>query len=151
MPGPLATADDVADIWRPLSTAEEAQADKLIDKASAMLRARAPFDIDARLALQATDPDHLDPTVVASVVAGIVKRVMVNPDSAVSATETVGPYSKSTMYAQRSGSNDVMRGDLVVLPSDLAMLKPAATTFPKPFTIHTRPQRREPRRVWPAL
>lgn len=154
MPDPLATPADVADIWRPLSTAEQSQATNLIVKASALLRAHAPFDVDARLALETTDPDRLDAEVVASVVAGIVKRVMVNPDSAVSATESVGPYSHSTTFAQRSGSADVMRGDLVVTRADIAMLKPAATTFPKPFTIRTSRHHRQPDppvRTWPPL
>lgn len=152
MPDPLADAADVADIWRPLSAAEQTQATSLIVKASALLRAAAPFDIDVRLTLAADDPDRLDPAVVATVVAGIVKRVMVNPDSAVSSTETVGPYSHSTTFAQRSGSADVMRGDLVVTAADLAVLRPAATRYGKPFTIRTlRHHPTAPVRTWPPL
>lgn len=148
MPDPLAAATDVADIWRPLSTSETEQVENLIVKASALLRAKVPFDVDERLGLFTTDPtnvDALDPVVVASVVAGIVKRVMVNRDSVVSKTETTGPYSQSQTFVVR-GAGDVDLGTLVVLPADLDALRPRLG-FQKPFTIRTRPPRQHPGRA----
>jgi hypothetical protein len=139
---PLASADDVADIWRPLSAAEQTQATRLIGKASAMLRAACPFDIDVRIALADTDPGNpqaLDPTLVATVVAGMVKRVMVNPDGAAAKTETTGPYSSSTSFTslRDPGSAQETRGDLVVLAEDIQALRPKVG-FAQPFTINTR-------------
>lgn len=146
MPDPLAQASDVADIWRPLSADEVTRADNLIAKASAMLRAACPFDIDERIALMQTAPDDpkaLDAVVVATVVAGIVRRAMVNPDGAVSTTETTGPYSKSSTFALR-GSGESNRGELVVLPADIAQLRPKVGYTP-PSTIRTRPRHHGPR------
>ena len=136
----LASPDDVADIWRPLTDAERARAENLIAKASAMLRAACPFDVDARIALKdtdPTDPDALDKAIVAAVVADMVKRVMANPEGVASKSESVGPFSSSTTFTghfDRTQSD--VRGRLVVLDSDIDQLRPVVG-FPKPFTIRT--------------
>jgi hypothetical protein len=129
MPAPLAQPSDVADIWRPLSTAETTQVTSLIAKASAKLRQKAPFDVDARITLFTTNPTAptaLDPTVVADVVATIVKRFMVNIDGVASSSEGVGPYSRSATYVNRydkTGSD--VRGAIQVTDSDIEQLRPA--------------------------
>lgn len=140
MAGPLATATDLADIWRPLTSDETTQATNLIAKASARLRQRCPFDIDERIALHgtdATDPKALDPAIVADVVANIVKRVMSNPNGVVSESETVGPYTHSSMYAGRySGAKQ--SNTLEVLDSDIDQLRPAQPAV-MPATLRIGP------------
>jgi hypothetical protein len=121
----LATAQDVADIWRPLTDAETVQADNLCAKASARLRQKCPFDVDARIALFSSnpaDPTALDPLVVTDVVAGIVKRAMVNPDGATSVSTTRGPFSDTKGFG---GQRNQPANTLVVLDSDIDQLRPA--------------------------
>lgn len=140
---PLADVQDVVDIWRPLSDAESATVGRLIDKASAKLRHACPFDIDARIALFETDPTQptaLDPSVVADRVASIVKRFLVNPDGAVSASRSAGPFSESTTYVNRydKGGADV-RGELQITEGDIDALRPSEPTE-IPFTVELKPR-----------
>lgn len=81
----LAVVSDVADRWRPLSTAETAVATVLLGDASALVRAAYP-GVDADITSGA-----LDSTVVAGVVAQMVKRAMLRADGVKS--EATGPYS----------------------------------------------------------
>lgn len=137
---PLATAQDVADIWRPLSDAEDAQAQRLIDKASARLRRRCRFDLDAAIATydtSPTDPSAIDPLIVADVVAGMVKRAMVNPDGATSVSDTEGPFSRTRGFG---GQGNQPTSTVVVFDSDIDALRPAQPTS-LPGTIYTRPER----------
>jgi len=125
MSQPLAVPSDVEDMWRPLSGSEMSRVANLITKASSMLRQRAPW-LDARMARFKVDPTDLgglDPVTVATVVATIVKRFLVNPDGATNTSETTGPYSYSRGFALR-GDRDV-RGELSVTDSDVAALAPA--------------------------
>lgn len=133
---PLADPSDVADVWRPLTADQEQKVARLIEKASSKLRHACPFDIDARIAQFATDPTvptALDPTVVADVVATIVKRFLVNVDGFASTSETVGPYGRSGTFVNRydkTGSD--VRGAIQVIESDIDQLRPAvpaATPF----------------------
>lgn len=122
---PLAQVDDVAAIWRPIAAGEIARVAHLIDVASAKLRARLPFDIDARTALYAVDPLDpiaLDPVVVANVVAAIVKRVLVNPEGLASTTQSVGPYSESRTFSGKAESE--ARGEIYVTEDDVCELLP---------------------------
>jgi hypothetical protein len=139
MPDPLATPDDVAVIWRPLSDAEDTQVTTLILKASAKLRQACPFDIDARIVLfdtTPTDPAALDPVVVADVVATIVKRLLVNPNGFATESETAGPFSKSATFVNRydkTGSD--VRGAIQITDSDIDQLRPAVpSAIPSSFT-----------------
>jgi hypothetical protein len=136
MPAVFATAQDVADIWRPLTDTEQAQADNLCTKASARLRQKCPFDVDARIALYSTnpaDPTALDPEIVSDVVAGIVKRAMVNPDGATSVSDTRGPFSQTRGFG---GQGNQPVNTLVVLDSDIDQLRPArAATLPSTLRI----------------
>lgn len=118
---PLANPEDVAAIWRPVAAGEVARVTYLIALASAQLRARLPFDVDARIALVPPAPLALDPVLVAGVVARIVKRALVNPDGLQSSTRTVGPYSESRTFV--SGDVDAS-GDVSVTDADIADLMP---------------------------
>lgn len=107
-PPPLASPEDVADLWRPLTTAETSVARTLLRYASKMIRGRVA-DIDARI----TSGD-LDSDLAALVAARMVLRVMQNPAGAVK-SQTVGPYSVT--YDTASAAQH-----LVVDPADLALL-----------------------------
>lgn len=140
MPGALAEAQDVADIWRPLSAAQTTQADALCLKASDLLRQRLP-SVDDRIGLFTTDPTDraaLAPTVVADVVATMVKRVMSNVDGVWNESTTAGPFSKSkTFVGSRGGASlATVLGELVVTDADVAKLTPVDTPGqPASFTI----------------
>lgn len=132
----LADSDDVADLWRPLTPDEAARVTRLIQKASAMLRQRAPW-VDDRIALFQTDPGNpaaLDPVTVASVVATVVKRFLSNVQGV--ASEGVGPYSVT--YAIR-GEKDV-RGEMYVAESDLDKLKVPEKAVSRVGTLKMRPR-----------
>ncbi len=125
MAGPLAIPDDVADMWRPLAPDETSRVYRLIDKASALLRQKAPW-VDARVSAYRADSTGLTglaPDTVATVVATIVKRFLVNPDGATNSSETVGPFSHSKGFALR-GDKDI-RGELYVAESDIEKLRAA--------------------------
>lgn len=138
MSAPLATTDDVADLWRPLSADEETRVGSLIAKASAKLRHACPFDIDARIALFTTDPSNpqaLDPTVVADRVAIIVHRYLVNQDGAASLSEGVGGFSRSITFVNRYDKTGAdVRGELRITDEDIDELRPAVPA-PVPSSI----------------
>jgi hypothetical protein len=141
MANPLATTDDVADLWRPFtSTDEQARVSRLVVKASALLRQALPW-VDARIARFNADPTDLgglDPVLVANVVATICKRFLVNPDGATNTTETSGPFSHAKGFALR-GDKDV-RGELFIAESDILALMPAKKTKSRIGTIKARPR-----------
>lgn len=134
----LCTPDDVADMWRPLIDADErAKVDRLIGKASALLRQKLP-SVDARIATFAatpTDVSALDPDTVASVVAVVIKRFLSNPDGATHVQKSLGGASTSTGYALR-GDKDP-RGDMVITDADLDKLA-VSPTSPWLATVTTK-------------
>ncbi|MGZ4588679.1 MAG: hypothetical protein ACXVX9_12860 [Mycobacteriaceae bacterium] len=139
MANPLASTDDVVDLWRPFtSTDEQARVSRLIVKASALLRQALPW-VDARIARFNTDPTDLgglDPVTVATVVATMVKRYLVNPDGATNTSETAGIFSHAKGFALR-GDKDV-RGELIVTESDIAALTPPSMLRPRMATLRTK-------------
>lgn len=89
----FASSDDVADRWRPLSEDEQALVNVLIDDASTLLRARFP-GIDDQIG------STLDEGTVTIVVSNMVRRALIAPLDGVSQeTQTTGPYSHSTSFA----------------------------------------------------
>jgi hypothetical protein len=135
----LCTADDVADMWRPLiDDAERSKVERLIGKASSLLRQKLP-SVDTRIATFATlpgDVSALDPDTVAAVVATIVKRFLSNPDGATHVSKSLGGASVSSGYALR-GDKDV-RGELIVTDDDLAKLEAPVSSKPWLRTITTK-------------
>lgn len=116
----LATHNDLEDMWRPLAAGEIERAINLLGKASALLRQAAP-SVDDRIAawrLNPADPRGLDPTVVATVVATIVKRFISNVEGI--ASQSTLDYSVS--YALRT--EKARRGELTVTDEDLQTLFP---------------------------
>lgn len=137
---PLATSGDVAALWHPLSSAQEAQVTELIAKASGRLRHVCPWNIDDRIALYATDPANpmaLDPEVVADVVATKVKNFLVNPDGAASSSSSAGPFSRAATYVNRYDKTGTdVRGSLHFTESDIDQLRPAQpSAIPSSFQI----------------
>lgn len=125
------TLADVKDLeavlLRPLSEGQGQAALELLTRASALFRIKAPW-IDARLA-----DGTVDKLAVATAVAGIVKRVFLNPSALVAFT--AGPYSETKQGTGRRGvGND---GDLLVLDSDVQKVLGATPSIGR--TIHTKP------------
>lgn len=131
-------ADVEAALLRPLTTLEQSYIDTLIGQVSSLLRTAAP-SVDARIAEWSTDPTvaaGLDPTTVAAVLAGVVKRYLVNPSGVVSKSDTTGPFGHTEAYALRSDKD--RRGALEITPEDIAVLFPTRKRL-RAGTIRIRP------------
>lgn len=122
---PLASPDDVeAALLRPLTDTEVDYVPTLIGQASALLRTAAP-SIDDRIARYEADPTDLSgvsSATVATVVAGVVKKYLINPQGIASTSTTTGPYNESVSYALRSEKEE--RGVLQITAGDLRTLFP---------------------------
>lgn len=139
MPTSLCTPDDVADMWRPLANDDErAKVQRLIDKASGLLRQKLPAVDDRMKTFQTmpTDEAALDPSTVATVVATVVKRFLSNPDGVAHMSKALGGASVSYGYALR-GDKDV-RGELIVTENDLSKLAPPMAANPWLGTVRTK-------------
>lgn len=139
---PLAKVSDVEDLWQRTIT-DQTQVDRvqnLLAKASALLRQKMP-SVDDRVAAfttSPTDPSALDPDVVATVVAGAVKRYLVNPDGVTSENVSLGGASKATSYVLRGMKDtDQQLGALTITPADLATLRAPQARTPMFGTIRT--------------
>lgn len=131
----LASVQDVVDMWRPLSPDEAARVDGLLWKASALLRQASP-SVDDRLAVYAAnpgDPSGLDPVVVATVVATMVKRFLSNVDGV--ASQSIG--SATVTYSARGDT--AARGELQVTQSDLDALRVHTSQAVRLGSIRVRP------------
>jgi hypothetical protein len=133
---PLALPQDVEDVWRPLSDTEVSRVQRLIEKASALLRQRLPW-VDDRIhrhAVDPTDPGGLDPLSVATVVATVVKRFLSNVQGV--ASETAGPYAVA--YVLR-GDKDA-RGELQITELDIERLLTPSKSRTRIGTIKSHPR-----------
>jgi hypothetical protein len=124
------TGDVSTLLLRPLTSDETPFVEDLITKASALLRNAAP-SIDDRMGRPANDRTSVSPITVATVIAGVVKRYMRNPEGL--AAQAAGPFSVS--YALRTEKGP--RGVLVITADDLATLFPNRKR-PRAGTIRTR-------------
>lgn len=124
------TLADVKDLeavlLRSLSNEQGQAALELLTRASALFRVKAPW-IDSRIA-----DGTIDKVAVATTVAGIVKRVFLNPNALVAFT--AGPYSETKQGARPGIGND---GDLQVLDSDIQKVLGSTPSIGR--TIHTKP------------
>lgn len=142
MTATLVDTDDVAAaLLRPLTDSELIYVPRLCDQAEAKLRA-VLRTLDTRIAAferDSTDPTGIDPELAAAVLAGIIKRVLVNPKGLWSKSEAVGPYSQSETYlasrAAGSQTNVESLGGLEVTASDIAQLCPAPLVAPMNIRI----------------
>lgn len=133
-------SDIEAALVRPLTTNESTYIAPLIAQASSKLRTAMPT-VDRRLEAWATDPETpgaLDPKTVSSMLAGVIKRVLVNPRGTWSRSQSSGPFSESETYpAQRGGdAANQSPGGLVITADDLAQLNPVSL-FVAAGTIRT--------------
>lgn len=149
----LADIGDVEDMWRPLTEAEKNRVGRLIIKASTLLRQRMP-SVDDRIAAfiaDPTDPTGLDAASVATVVATVVKRFLVNTDGLTSETKSLGSASITKSYTQRGAAashQSDARGALAVLDSDLAALNAATPRRAFLGTATATGRLNPPRRPW---
>lgn len=109
---PYATAETIAEMWRPLSGDDTERAEALCGYASAVIRTRVSH-VDARIAA-----GTLSPAVVGYVCASMVLRVMRNPSGV--AAETVGPWSVTY-----GSTGTQATGALYLTEEDLALLRGA--------------------------
>jgi hypothetical protein len=106
----FASAQDVADRWRPLTPAEQTVAATLVLDASALIRARFP-GIDAQATAGAVDPQ-----VLRIVVSGMVKRALVSPDDGVSQqSQGAGPFTHSQTYANPLRNVFLQEADITLI------------------------------------
>lgn len=129
MADPFATSSDLIQDWRPLSESEAAQADRLLEKASALIRSRVP-DIDARL-----EDETLDPLIAEMVACSMVRRAMSaggGADGIKQQSDTAGQVSQSTTYANPLGA-------LYITKSELRDLRGLPSRGAAAFTIDTDP------------
>lgn len=107
-----ATVQDIEDAWRDLSTAEEQQAAKLLDYASAKMRILVP-GLDAAL-LAGT----IEALAAEAVCVSLVKRAMIAGTSGDGVTQTadqVGQVSSSQTYANPMGTMYLTDEDFLLL------------------------------------
>lgn len=121
-PPPLATVGELAELFRPLTTAEQSLAAALLRRASGMVRSRLP-NVDIRIAAGTLDAGQ-----AALAVIHMVLRVMRNPAGV--RTETVGPFTRT--FDTRSS------GLLALTDAELALLAPRRRRRAPAGTIRIR-------------
>lgn len=111
MSAPFATADDVVDRWRALSSDEQRVADSLAEDASDMIRTRWP-DVDDRIAA-----GTLTSLSLTRVVASMVKRAMIvgNNEGIESRQQQAGPFGVNDKFANPNANLYFTAEDLRLL------------------------------------
>lgn len=104
----LASPDDVAAAWRPLSTEEMGVAETLIEQASAKLRVEVP-NIDS-VAVEGSLKAQLAKTAIVNA----VKRVLQNPDGWLSQSFGIDDYRE-----ENRRDSALSTGALYIDPADL--------------------------------
>lgn len=130
---------DVVTDLRPLKPNEASYIESHLQTVSGQLRQKMPR-IDARIALWGTaDPTALDPTLVAGVLADVIRRFLLNPEAAASKTTATGPWSNTISFASY-GKSIGGTGELVVTDDDLAKLDgPPAPNLPRMIRLRPPP------------
>lgn len=110
---PFATAVDVAERWRDLSSDEVARADVLASDASYRIRRRFPA-VDARIQV-----GTLDRMEVAAIVAAMVKRAMIagTEGPVESQQDVAGPFQRNVRYANPMGEMYLTEDEAALLSS----------------------------------
>lgn len=107
-PGVFATVNNLAESWRPLDSAEQAKASKLIEYASDLIRTYPGYRTASELTLE-------------RICCSVVRRAMEAdsngaPAGASNMTQTAGPFTESFAFSNASG-------DLRLWPSEEAQLR----------------------------
>lgn len=123
---PLVDSDDVETaLVRPLTATEAKYIDGLMAQSEALLRTAWPT-IDDRVALWGEipqDPSAIDPAAVRTVLAGVIKRYLVNVDGAATKSESAGPFAHTTSFASYGKNlSGGVQGVLIITPEDLKAL-----------------------------
>lgn len=125
----VSTPDVVALLPRPLTNDESDTIDWYCMQASAKLRNKRR-SIDARIAaweLDQSDPDGIDPDVVAGVLAEAIKRYLVNKTGAASTSDSGAGFAHSESFASY-GKSMGGSGAFEITESDLAQLDSAPSS-----------------------
>jgi hypothetical protein len=136
---PLTNKRDVeAALLRQLTASEDRFIGRLIELASSRMRAAFP-GVDVRLSRYVTDPTSpaaLNPDAVSAVVAGAIKRYLVNIDGAASTSRTDGPFSTTVSFASYGKSiSGGTQGELVITADDVKSLQPITQAQAASFRI----------------
>lgn len=129
----FATPNDLAQRWRPLSSAETTRAEVLLADASAIIRAECPgIDTKTTVVPPATAPE-IDPGIPKMIACAMVKRAMLVTTDAdgVSATQqTAGPFSQSTTFSNPMGNLYLTKAEkrLLGCGAQAAFTVPMSTT-----------------------
>lgn len=138
MAAAFATVDDVTALYGAVTADDTAKATRLLDAASALLRAKVP-GID--LGVAATDP-----VLVATVVAEVVARALRNPGGVKTLSRTTGPFSESVSYADAAATGLFFSDDELVM---LGGSVPSTRRGLRTFRVGTTEPRRATETVWP--
>lgn len=133
----VAQPDVETALLRPLTTLEATYIAGLIAQTEALLRQRVP-SIDARIAEYVANPADtasVSAETVATVLAGVIKRYLINPEGAVSISQAAGPFSTAKSYALRT--DKTRRGALEITDEDVDVLFPNRKRL-RAGTIKTR-------------
>lgn len=123
--GTFAVPQDVAAVWRSLSTDEADVAETLLGYAAMLIRRAVP-SVDAWLA-----DGTLDPSGPQYVSVEMVRRRMMNPEGARTASVSIDDWQRSwTIDSERSVGGLTLTDDL------LEWLRPAGVRVSGAFTIH---------------
>jgi len=137
---PFADPSDVEAIWRPLTAAEVQLTEAWITEASQQVRDEVPdvggLDVDERVTAGSLSADT-----VRSVVARMVRRVMMNPEGARERSQTVDDYQETVVVDTALSS-----GEMYITPRELKRL--TGLRGRRAFQIDTRP---DPAMLQPAF
>lgn len=130
---PFADVQDVAAIWRSLSDDESNLVAAWIDEASQQIRDEVPdvdgLDVDERITA-----GTLAATTVRSVVARMVRRVLMNPEGARQRSQGVDDYQESvTLDASLSS------GEMFISEREMARLMGSPASSRSAFSVDTVP------------
>lgn len=114
----FAHAEDIEDVFRPLTDPERVIAQGLLEQASNKLRARVPT-ID-----QLVDLDELKAALARDAVVNAVKRVLMNPEAVTQSESRSGVFIESRRY-----DASVASALLALDPGDLVGLLPYKGKF----------------------
>lgn len=129
----FAEPSDVEAIWRPLTPAETARVDVLLEYASELIRQAVPR-VDEWIGDGA-----LSPTAARYVAVQMVYGFMLNPEGRRQGQQSIDDFSESWTLVEARAS-----GGLVLTDYLLGWLRPAAAAPTGAFTIHPG----APARVW---
>lgn len=128
--GPFATYNDLVDVWRPLTSAEQGVAITRLDQASEYIRRQfqqAGRDVDAEV-----DATSLSLGLMRGITVDMVHRVMLNPDKMRTMMRSIDDWQRSWTM-----DNSISAGELYLSDNERSLLglPTAADDGRRSFTI----------------